>query len=83
MVLPDGSGFLMAHELPGLEGDGTYQLWGDTGSGSLVSLGLLGSDPATIAFQGGTDLTALAVTAEEAGGVVQSKKPPVMVGAFD
>ena len=82
VVLPDGSGFLMAHELPELEDDRTYQLWGDTGSGSLVSLGLLGSDPAMISFQAGTELGTLAVTAEEAGGVVQSKNPPVMAGTF-
>ena len=83
VVLPDGTGFLIAHELPGLEDDRTYQLWGDTGSGSLVSLGLLGSDPATIAFQAGSDLSALAVTAEDPGGVTQSKNPPVLAGAFD
>ena len=81
VVLPDGSGFLMAHELPGLDGDRTYQLWGDTGS-SLVSLGVLGSDPATVAFQAGSGLSALAVTAEDAP-VVQSKNPAVIAGAFD
>ena len=81
VVLPDGSGFLMAHELPGLDADRTYQLWGDAG-GSLVSLGVLGSDPTTIAFQAGTDLSALAVTVEDAP-VVQSKNPPVMSGTFD
>ena len=32
VVLPDGTGYLMAHELPGLDGDRTYQLWGDTGA---------------------------------------------------
>jgi hypothetical protein len=83
VVLPDGSGFLVAHELPGLDDDRTYQLWGDTGTGSLVSLGLLGDDPTTIAFQAGTDLEALAVTEEEAGGVVRSQNPAVVAGAFD
>jgi hypothetical protein len=82
-VLPDGSGFLMAHELPGLHSDRTYQLWGDTGAGALVSLGLLGDDPTTIAFQAGTDLDALAITEEEAGGVSQSRNPPVIAGTFD
>jgi len=83
VVLPDGSGFLMAHELPGLDGDRTYQLWGDTGTGSLVSLGVLGADPAIVAFESGTDLTALAVTAEDAGGVSVSQNPAVLAGAFD
>ncbi len=73
----------MAHELPGLDSDRTYQLWGDTGAGNLVSLGLLGDDPATVAFHAGTDLAALAITAEEAGGVSQSQNPPVIAGTFD
>ena len=83
VVLPDGSGFLMAHELPGLDGGRTYQLWGDTGTGSLVSLGVLGADPTIVAFESGTDLAALAVTAEDAGGVSVSQNPAVLAGAFD
>ena len=83
VVLPDGSGFLMAHELPGLDEDRTYQLWGDSGEGALVSLGLLGTDPTTIAFHAGSDVAALAITAEEAGGVAQSQNPAVLAGGFD
>jgi len=83
VVLPDGSGFLVAHELPALDADRTYQLWGDTGTGSLVSLGLLGDDPAVVAFEAGTDLDALAITEEEAGGVVQSRNPAVIAGTVD
>ena len=83
VVLPDGSGFLMAHELPGLDDDRTYQLWGDTGTGSLVSLGVLGADPTIVAFESGSDLAALAVTAENAGGVSVSQNPAVVAGAFD
>jgi Anti-sigma-K factor rskA/Putative zinc-finger len=83
VVLPDGSGYLMAHELPGLANDRTYQLWGDTGRTSLVSLGVLGADPTTVAFQAGGDVSLLAITAEEAGGVTSSKNPPVMTGTFD
>ena len=81
VLLDDGSGFVMVHELPGLEDDRTYQLWGDTGDG-LVSLGLLGADPATVAFHAGADLSALAVTAEEAGGVSQSRNPAVLAGSL-
>ena len=84
VVLPDGTGFLMAHELPGLDDDRTYQLWGDTGAGSLVSLGLLGDDPATIAVPG----------RHRPGGpgdhrrgrraaCPQSQNPAVVAGAFD
>jgi hypothetical protein len=83
VVLPDGSGFLIAHALPGLDPSRTYQLWGDTDEGDLVSLGLLGDDPATIAFHAGDDLQALAITEEEAGGVSQSRNPPVVAGSFD
>ncbi|MFL6204212.1 MAG: anti-sigma factor domain-containing protein [Acidimicrobiales bacterium] len=83
VLLPDGSGFLMAHELPELDADRTYQLWGDTGAGQLVSLGLLGDDPATVVFEAGAHLDALAITAEDAGGVSQSRNPPVVAGAFD
>ena len=79
VVLPDGSGFRMAHELPGLAGDRTDQLWGQH-DGDLVSLGLLGDDPAIVAFEAGTDVSALAVTAEEAGGVSRSRNPPVIAG---
>jgi anti-sigma factor RsiW len=81
VVLPDGTGYLVAHELHALEGDETYQLWGDTGQDALVSLGLLGGDPGVIAFQAGPGLRALAVTAEEAGGVAQSQQSPVVAGA--
>lgn len=80
VVLADGSGFLLANELPGLADDRTYQLWGQTGSG-LISLGLLGSDPgAIVAFEASGDLAALAVTAEVADGVIQSENPAVIVG---
>jgi anti-sigma-K factor RskA len=82
VVLPDGSGFLMAHELPSLADDRTYQLWGQNAEGSLVSLGLLGDDPTTTAFEAGTDVSALAVTAEKAGGVSKSRNPAVLAGAF-
>jgi anti-sigma-K factor RskA len=83
VVLPDGSAYLMGHELPGLDDDRTYQLWGDTGDGTLVSLGLLGADPTTVTFRAGGDLAALAITEEEAGGVVQSRNPAVVAGPVD
>ena len=80
VLLPDGTGYLMAQELPGLDRGRTYQLWGKTGSG-LVSLGLLGADPgAIVPFSAADHLAALAVTAEEAGGVTQSQNPIVVAG---
>ena len=82
VVLPDGTGYLLVHQLPALE-DGTYQLWGQT-DGGLISLGLLGGEPgAVIPFHSGDAVAALAITAEEPGGVLQSENPAVMAGTFD
>jgi hypothetical protein len=83
VLLSNGTGYLMVDELPALEDGRTYQLWGKTSSG-VISLGLLGSEPgAILPFQAGEDLDALAITAEEAGGVVQSENAPVVAGGFD
>jgi anti-sigma-K factor RskA len=79
VMLPDGSGYLIVHELPQLAGNRTYQLWGQT-DGGIVSLGLLGADPTTVAFQAGTDVSALMITAERAGGVPQSTNPALLAG---
>lgn len=82
VVLPDGTGFLMADDLPALEGARTYQLWGQTGGG-LISLGLLGAEPGeVIPFQVGGEVAALAITEEVAGGVAQSENPPTVLGRF-
>jgi hypothetical protein len=80
VVLPNGTGYLMAHELPDLGEARTYQLWGQTGT-ALISLGLLGSDPAEVVpFQVSGELAALAITEEVAGGVAQSDNPPALLG---
>lgn len=82
VVLPDGTGFLMADDLPGLEDARTYQLWGQT-DGGLISLGLLGAEPGEVVpFQTGGDVAALAITEEVAGGVAQSQNPPTVLGRF-
>jgi hypothetical protein len=83
VLLPDGTGYLLAEDMPGLGRDRTYQLWGQTTAG-LVSLGLLGADPGeVVAFHAGAPVSALAVTDEEAPGVGQSVNPPVVAGRFD
>jgi hypothetical protein len=83
VLLPDGTGYLLAKEMPDLGGDRTYQLWGQTTAG-LVSLGLLGANPnEVVAFHAGAPVSALAVTDEEAPGVAQSVNPPVVAGQFD
>ena len=80
IVLPDGSGYLLLDDVPDLADDRTYQLWGRT-HGGLISLGLLGGRPdAVVAFHASDEVDALAVTEEEAPGVVQSRNPPVLAG---
>lgn len=82
VVLPDGSGYLIAPGMPQLASDRTYQLWGQT-EGGLVSLGLLGDRPDEVmAFEAGTGVSALAVTDEKAPGVVRSSNQPVLAGSL-
>lgn len=82
VLLPNGTGYLLTHELPALDESRTYQLWGQTGSG-LISLGLLGAEPgAVIPFQASGDVAALAITEEVSGGVAQSENPPALIGRF-
>jgi hypothetical protein len=78
VVLPSGAGFMINNRLRPLAADQTYQLWG-LEKGQTVSLGLLGSHPGQVPFTegNGTRITAYAVTAERAGGVVSSSHAPV------
>lgn len=82
-VLPSGGAYLLNEALPALPSSRTYQLWGKVGD-HLVSLGLLGSHPTAIAFEVGKPdaVSSYAVTAEHAGGVVQSSHVPVAVGSI-
>jgi hypothetical protein len=84
VVGPDGRGYLAAERLPGLSDDQTYQLWGKAGrSDVLISLGTLGRRPRVVPFRVTDDISALAVTAEQAPGVVHSSRLPVVAGAID
>ncbi len=76
-----GTGFVEAGGLSSLPGSETYQLWGVIGS-RTISLGLLGSDPRVVPFSvaGNEPVDAFAITAEHAGGVVQSTRQPVVEG---
>ncbi len=78
VVLPTGSAFLVNKELPALPASQTYQLWGRT-NGQLISLGVLGNEPRTVAFtvRPSTVYHAYVVTAERAGGVVRTAHHPV------
>ncbi len=82
VLLPDGSGFLMADELPGLDEGRTYQLWGQTGAG-MISLGLLGADPdGVVPFRASGEVAALAITEEVATGTNEPSTAPLLLGRF-
>ncbi len=76
-VLPDGAGFLLAGELPELDGR-IYQLWGSDGD-TVVSLGSMGSAPDIVAFAADPSQTTLMITAEDAP-VERSSNAPVALG---
>ena len=78
-VLPDGRGYLARDNLPTLGPDRNYQMWAVVGE-NKISVGLLGSKPEPAAFVANGPVTALAITEEEAGGVVLSLQQPVVVG---
>ena len=79
VLLDDGTGYLVKHNLPPLSGDRTYQLWALAGT-SKISVGTLGSAPKVAAFHATGEVWALAITEEPAGGVVSSQNPPVVLG---
>jgi hypothetical protein len=77
-VIDDGHGYLAADDLPPAPDGRTYQLWGGVGD-QMVSLGVLGSDPAdAVAFEAG-EVEALALTVED-GPQVQPVGPQVAIG---
>jgi hypothetical protein len=83
VVQPNGVGYLIPRDLPGLPDDRTYQLWGAAGD-KVVSLGVLGAEPPDVVpFSASGDLELLVITEEEAGGVPTSAQPAVVAGGFD
>jgi hypothetical protein len=71
VMLPDGTGYLMGHELPALTDGHTYQLWAKVGEGDaarMVSLGVLGSTPGISPFRLTATPTMFEVTAEPGSG---------------
>ena len=76
-----GTGFVDGDRLRALGSGKTYQLWGVIG-GRTISLGLLGPHPSVVPFSvaGIGSVQAFAITAEHAGGVVQSANQPVVAG---
>ena len=78
VILPSGEAYLVNKHLPALPANQTYQLWGRADT-MLISLGVLGNHPGTVAFSVGRSSSygAYAITAERAGGVVATTRPPV------
>jgi|TARA_R110002110_G_scaffold246435_1_gene462828 hypothetical protein len=75
----DGHGFIRAGALPSLPDGMTYQLWGvvDTGGAepAVISLGIFGPNPELETFTTDTAVVALAITIEEAPGVISNGNP--------
>jgi hypothetical protein len=83
VMLPDGTGYLMEHQLPKLGADSTYQLWakvGDADSARMVSVGVLGADPGIVAFRLAADPTLFEITKEPASGSAAPGTSVVMRG---
>jgi hypothetical protein len=79
VMQPNGSGYLVRHNLPGLSPDRTYQLWGKVGT-RMVSLGVLGPKPGVVAFSAHGDVTMVAITNEEGGGAGLPTSQPLLRG---
>jgi hypothetical protein len=81
VLTKSGTGFVEATGLSPLPRDQTYQLWGVVGD-QTIPLGLMGSTPRVVPFMvdGNAAVSAFAITAEHAGGVVHSTNQPVVAG---
>jgi len=83
----DGHGYVRAGELPALDADQTYQLWGvvDTGDTEpdVISLGIFGPNPELETFTTQSAVVALAITIEQAPGVISDGNPDgIYVGSI-
>jgi hypothetical protein len=78
VTLNSGAAYLFDRGLPALPAGQTYQLWNITGN-RAVSLGLLGTDPGTVAFTvaPAASVGTLALTVEPAQGSVAPTLPAV------
>ncbi|HEX7169093.1 MAG TPA: anti-sigma factor [Acidimicrobiales bacterium] len=79
VVVVDGRGYVFNDNLPALDETEVYQLWGRRGT-TLVSLGLLGTDPEQEAFAVSGEFEAFAITAEDWPGVTASEQKPIVAG---
>jgi len=83
--MPDGGGFLMAHDVARLAPGHTYQLWamtGDPGTPTLVSAGVLGRDLDVTAFHAPASALGFVVTDEPESGSVTATQRVMLAGEF-
>jgi anti-sigma-K factor RskA len=81
VMLPDGTGYLLDHQLPKLPTDATYQLWakvGDATQPRMVSLGVLGTDPGIVGFRLAAEPSLFEITEEPASGSTSPSESVVM-----
>lgn len=77
VMLPDGTGVVVASSLLPLDAARTYQLWA-VQDGAVISAGVLGADPGFVPFHvDAALLEGLVITEERAGGVPVSEQPAV------
>jgi anti-sigma-K factor RskA len=85
VLLPDGTGLIVNDALAGLPPEQTYQLWvlmGEASSPTVISAGVLGSDPQAASFTTEGPVVGFAITVERAGGVTQSEQEPLASATF-
>ncbi|MDQ4005786.1 MAG: anti-sigma factor [Actinomycetota bacterium] len=78
VLLPNGTGYIVSDNLPPLPSTRTYQLWA-LGEEDPISAGVLGPNPAVLAFSASPGASGLAITEEVAGGVVTPESDPIAV----
>lgn len=81
IVDPRGQGFVMTDPLPALPEGETYQLW-SAANGTMVSLGMLGSNPQMSLVPIDASVTELALTKEPAQGSVVPTSAPMATGTL-
>ncbi len=77
----NGTAYLLHTNMPKLNDDQTYQLWGIKFGQDPVSLKLLGSSPTVVGFSTKFELDQLAITVEPAGGSPSPSQASLLSGA--
>ena len=80
VALADGRGVLRADSLPALGDRRVYQAWAVYPSGDPISIGVFDDSTDYAEFRYAEDLVAVAITVEEAPGVVVSDETPIAAG---